>query len=184
MEGLGIDPFSFEIPTYALEGLRTDLSSPEVSTYEMEAIMATEMATESPIEPTFLDSEPTCVGRKRKAKDMSGLTLCLCEERAEPGDVGSIQCRKAGCATVWVCYSATFNKFVADTAHSIIFNVLGMRTHDQEAGYVSLACASQALVVRNLGVARRSATSGIGSLSLYIITYTHICLPPYTNALV
>jgi hypothetical protein len=119
-----------DVPMYALEGLGTDLSGPKVSTYEIEAIMATEMATESPIEPTFLNSEPTHVWRKRKAKDMSGLTLCLCGECAEPGDVGSIQCRKAECATVWVCYSATFDKFMADTAHSIIFNVLGMRTHN------------------------------------------------------
>lgn len=113
MEGLGIDPFSFEIPTSAMAGLGTDVSGPEVSTYDIEAIM---MATESPTasEPTFLDSEPTRAGRKRKARDISGLSHCFCGERASPGDVGSIQCRKAGCATVWVCFSVTFGKFMAD----------------------------------------------------------------------
>ena len=84
----GLDPFSFEVPSHATEGLVTDSSVPEVSTYDVEAILATEFSTQ----PTFLDSEPTRAGRKRKAKDMSGLTLCLCGERAKPGDVGSIQC--------------------------------------------------------------------------------------------
>ena len=99
MEGLGTDPFSFEVPMYAIEGLGTNLSKsgPEVSTCDIEAIM---VATEPPIEPTFLDSEPTHTGRKQKAKDMSGLPFCLCGEHVKPGDICSIQCRKAGCATV------------------------------------------------------------------------------------
>jgi hypothetical protein len=86
-------------------------------------------------EPIFLNSEPMRTGRKRKAKDMSGLTICFCGERAKLGDAGSIQCRKAGCIAVWVCYP-TFNRFMADAAHSTIFNVLGMRTRDRGAGYV------------------------------------------------
>jgi hypothetical protein len=84
--------------TCAIEGLGTDTSGPEVLTYEIEALMQ----TGSPIDPIFLDSEPTRAGRKRKAKDMSGLSVCLCGEHAKPGDAGSIQCRKAGCATAWV----------------------------------------------------------------------------------
>ena len=104
MEGLGTESFSFGLSTCALEGLGTDASGPEVSTCDLEALF---MDTGSPTEPVFLDSEPTRAGRKRKAKDMSGLSVCFCGERAKPGDVGSIQCRKAGCATVWVmlfCY--------------------------------------------------------------------------------
>lgn len=114
MEGLTMDSFRFEVPTYAMEGLGT---GPEVSTQDIEAIMESETRSSiEPIllnseptragsltEPIFLDSEPTRTGRKRKAKDMSGLSLCFCGERARPGDVGSIQCRKAGCTTVWVC---------------------------------------------------------------------------------
>ena len=106
----------------------------------------------SSTKPTFLDSEPTHAGRKQKAKDMSGLTVCLCGEHIKPGDEGSIQCQKAGCATVWVCDSATFDKSMANTSYSITFNVLGMRMHNQEAGYASLACTSQAQA-RRLGVA-------------------------------
>ena len=131
MEGFGTDTFSFETPTCSIEGLETNSSGPEVATYEIEAIMMA-AAAESPTEvnePIFLDFEPMRAGRKRKAKDMSELTLCFCGERVKPGDVGSIQCQKAGCATVWVSYSATF-MIMADTACSIIFNVLDMRTHD------------------------------------------------------
>jgi hypothetical protein len=107
-------------------------------------------------EPAFIDSEPTRMGRKRKAKDMSGLTVCLCGERAKPGDVGSIQCRKAGCATIWVSHSATLSEFMAETTCSIISNVLDMRMSDQEVGYVSLAHVSQA---RRPGVASRPHTA-------------------------
>jgi|SRR6266852_6634991 len=101
MEGLETNPFSFEVPSHAMEDLVTNSSVPEVSTYDVEAILMAEFLTK----PTFLDSEPTRAGRKRKAKDMSGLTLCFCGERSKPGNVGSIQCQKAGCATVWVGYS-------------------------------------------------------------------------------
>ena len=111
-------------------------------------------ATEPPIEPIFLDSEPTHTGRKQKAKDMSELTLCLCEERAKPDDIRSIQCQKAGCAMVWVCVSMMFRKFITDTAYSIIFTVLDMRTCNQKAGYASHACASQAQV-RSFGIIRK-----------------------------
>ena len=98
MESIGTDPLSFGVPISAIEGLGTDASGPKVATCEIEALMETGSLTQ----PLFLDSEPTCVGRKRKAKDMSGLSVCLCEENAKPGNVSSIQCQKAGCATVWV----------------------------------------------------------------------------------
>lgn len=88
VKGLGTDQFSCEVPAHAIEGLRTDLSGPEVSTYNIEVIMA----AKSPTEPTFLNSKPMHTGRKQKAKDMSGLTLCFYGDHAKPGDVGSIRC--------------------------------------------------------------------------------------------
>ena len=105
------------MPTRAIDDLETQLSGPEVSTYDVEALlMKTELLPEpiavnsEPIvvdsEPIFIDSEPTRAGRKRKAKDMTGLSVCLCGEHAKPDDVGSIRCRKTGCATIWVSYSA------------------------------------------------------------------------------
>ncbi|KAF8501131.1 hypothetical protein F5888DRAFT_1632900 [Russula emetica] len=115
-EGLGTDSesFSFEVPTCAIKGLET---GPKVSTQDVvEAIMGAGSSAEpilleskptrvgSLTEPIFLDSKPTCAGRKRKAKDMSGLTVCFCGEHAKPGDAGSIQCQKAGCATIWVVF--------------------------------------------------------------------------------
>ena len=115
-EGLGTESFGFEVPTCAIGDLRTEFSGPEVSTYDVEAVLRTRSPTEavlrtgSPTEPIFLDSEPTRAGRKRKAKDMSGLSVCLCGEQAKPNNVGSIQCQKAGCATVWVCF--TFSEFM------------------------------------------------------------------------
>jgi hypothetical protein len=98
MESIGTDAFSFGVPTSAIEGLGTDASGPEVATCEIKALMETGSLTQ----PLFLDSEPMRVGRKWKAKDMSGLSVCFCGENAKPGDVSSIQCWKAGCATVWV----------------------------------------------------------------------------------
>jgi len=98
MESIRTDPLSFGVPTSAIEGLGTDASGPEVVTCEIEALMETGSLTQ----PLFLDSEPMHVGRKWKAKDMSRLSVCLCGENAKPGDVSSIQCQKAGCATVWV----------------------------------------------------------------------------------
>lgn len=50
----------------------------------------------------FFDSEPTRVGRRRRCRDMSGLSLCLCGERVKPGDIESIKCQRTGCETVWV----------------------------------------------------------------------------------
>ena len=46
--------------------------------------------TVSAMEPIFLDSEPMRAGRKRKAKDMSGLRVCFCGEHAKPDKVDSI----------------------------------------------------------------------------------------------
>ena len=141
VEGLGTESSGFEVPIYAIGDLGTKFSGPKVSTYDVEAILRTKSLTE----PIFLDSEPTCMGRKWKAKDMSGLNVCLCGEWAKPDNVGSIQCWKAGCATVWVCL--TFGKFIGpmpDIAHSITLTVLGIRMHGQKVGYMSHAYTSQA----------------------------------------
>jgi hypothetical protein len=46
--------------------------------------------------------ELTHTGRRWKHKDISGLSQCLCGESVLLGDVGSIQCQRAGCETVWV----------------------------------------------------------------------------------
>ena len=73
MESIGTDPLSFGVPMSAIEGLGKDASGPEVATCEIEALMETGSLTQ----PLFLDSEPTHVGRKRKAKDMSGLSVCV-----------------------------------------------------------------------------------------------------------
>ena len=53
-------------------------------------------------DPLFIESEPTHTGRRRKCRDMSGLSQCLCGETAKPNKEGSIQCQKVGCETVWV----------------------------------------------------------------------------------
>ena len=85
----------------------------------------------------FFESEPTRVGRRRKCRDMSGLSLCLCGESARPDDAESIRCQRAGCETVWV--SLTFNTFRILTdngTHSTTFDVLDTRTHDQGHGRV------------------------------------------------
>ena len=100
-----------------IEGLET---GPDMSTQDIEAIMDAGYLTEpilldtesmhvasatvtkpilldtesthatSATEPIFLDSEPTRAGRKRKAKDMSGLRVCFCGEHAKPDKVDSI----------------------------------------------------------------------------------------------
>ena len=56
----------------------------------------------SDTEPFFPVLEMTHVGRKRKCRDMSGLSLCLCGVSVQPDDVGSIRCQRTGCETVWV----------------------------------------------------------------------------------
>lgn len=53
----------------------------------------------------FFESEPTRVGRRRKCRDMSDLSLCLCGDSARPDDAGSIRCQRAGCETVWVSFT-------------------------------------------------------------------------------
>jgi hypothetical protein len=89
---------------------------------------------------TISEPELTRTGRRWKRKDMSGLSLCLCGERAPPGDAGSIQCQRAGCETVWVSNpvllplgSSMLNLL------STISNALGTRMHDLEAGLVRFA---------------------------------------------
>jgi hypothetical protein len=190
LKDLGTGSFSFEMPMDAVEG---PTPGPEVSTQDVEAIMyarplpeqvleSEPMHAASSTEPIFLNSEPTRTGRKRKAKDMSGLADCFCGERAKPDDVESIRCRRAGCATIWVCYCATFDVFMANSASSIIFNVLAMRMQGRRAGYVSHACVMQA---RKIGVARfrtiAEACVGTGRFNLnlwhtksYNTSYIHV----------
>ena len=38
----------------------------------------------------FFDTELTHMGCRQRCRDMSGLSQCLCGERVEPDDVGSI----------------------------------------------------------------------------------------------
>jgi hypothetical protein len=63
---------------------------------------ANPVAESSVSAPIFFDSEPTRTGRRRKCRDMSELSLCLCGVNAEPGDIGSVQCQRQGCETIWV----------------------------------------------------------------------------------
>ena len=50
----------------------------------------------------FFDSEPTRAGRKRRCRDMSGLSQCLCGKSVPPGDAGSVKCQRVGCEMGWV----------------------------------------------------------------------------------
>jgi hypothetical protein len=52
--------------------------------------------------PTNSKTELTRTGRRTKRRDMTGLSQCLCGEKAQSDDAGSIQCQRAGCETVWV----------------------------------------------------------------------------------
>lgn len=52
--------------------------------------------------PASIISTPTRMGQRRKVRDMSGLSMCLCGDHAQAGNAGSIQCQRAGCETVWV----------------------------------------------------------------------------------
>ena len=54
------------------------------------------------MEPFLLTSEPTRAGRRRKCRDMSSLSLCLCGVNMQPDTAGSIRCQRAGCETIWV----------------------------------------------------------------------------------
>ena len=101
-------------------------------------------ATESPrSNPVFFNSEPTRVGRRWRCRNMSDLSLCLCGESAHPGDatdvsLSSIRCQRTGCETIWV---SNFVDFVSSRLNrlSFIFGVLGMRTLDQDIGFVRCA---------------------------------------------
>ena len=54
----------------------------------------------------FFESEPTHVGQRRKCRDMSDLSLCLCGDSARPDDTGSIRCQRARCETIWVSFTS------------------------------------------------------------------------------
>jgi len=56
----------------------------------------------------FFDSKPTHMGRKRRCRDMSSLSQCLCREIVKQSNVGSIRCQKDGCETTWVGDSIDF----------------------------------------------------------------------------
>jgi len=77
----------------------------------------------------FFDSEPTRMGRKRRCRDISGLSLCLCGVSVPPDEEGSVQCQKAGCEMIWVSDCVDFAHSRLNQV-SIIFGVLGMRTKD------------------------------------------------------
>jgi hypothetical protein len=71
-----------------------------------------EPASNLTIDPDSIPiTEMTRAGRRSKRKDMSGLSLCLCGEGAEPHVAGSIQCQRAGCETVWVSILVSFVTF-------------------------------------------------------------------------
>jgi hypothetical protein len=83
----------------------------------------------------FFESVPTCVGQRRKCRDMSGLSQCLCGDSARPDDAGSIRCQRTGCETVWVSLAAySFRIWIDNGTHSTTFNALGTRTHGQSLG--------------------------------------------------
>ncbi len=89
-------------------------------------------------EPLFFESEPMCAGRRRKCRDMSGLSQCLCGDTAklneEGKEEGSIQCQKVRCETVWVSsrfhnQPVMFFDSLANYVHSITFSALGIKMH-------------------------------------------------------
>ena len=84
---------------------------------DLQALVAPiESAEDAPIaipEPSgsgivFFDTEPTRMGRRRRCRDMSGLSQCLCGVSVQQGDLGSIQCHRDGCETTWVSSCADF----------------------------------------------------------------------------
>ena len=77
----------------------------------------------------------TRVGRRRRCRDMSGLSLCLCRESVQPCNVASIRCQRTGCETIWVSPCVAFAG-PRPNCLSIIFGVSGMRTQDQDTGLV------------------------------------------------
>jgi hypothetical protein len=83
----------------------------------------------------FFDSELTRRGHKWKCRDMSSLSLYLCGESMQPGDIDSIRCHRTGCKTIWVSH---YVGFVGSTLsqHSIIISVLSIGTQDLKIGFV------------------------------------------------
>ena len=74
-----------------LEPMRTE-GEASVGVFEGEV-----SARVSDPDPLFIESEPTRTGRRRKCRDMSRLSQCLCGDTAKPNEEGSIQCQKVGC---------------------------------------------------------------------------------------
>ena len=57
--------------------------------------------------PFNLDGPATCIGRKRKARDLHAiLEVCMCGQVVTDGEVsngeGIIRCKSVGCETGWV----------------------------------------------------------------------------------
>ena len=84
----------------------------------------------------FFNTEPTRLGRRRRCRDMSGLSLCLCGDSAQPDGVGSIRCHKAGCETVWVskCLDFVSSRLNLNRL-STIFSALTMRIYGLRIGH-------------------------------------------------
>jgi hypothetical protein len=66
---------------------------------------------------------------------MSGLSQCLCGERVEPDDVGSIRCQRTGCETIWVsdCVDFVGSRLTLNRL-SIILGALAMRMQARDIG--------------------------------------------------
>ena len=64
---------------------------------------------------------------------MSSLSQCLCGDNAKKGDVGSIQCKRVGCETVWVSDCGDFSSSRLNRP-SFIFGVLGIRMQVPKIG--------------------------------------------------
>ena len=63
--------------------------------------------TSSDNHPFNLDGPATCIGRKRKARDLHAiLEVCMCGQVVTDGEVsngkGIIRCKSVGCETGWV----------------------------------------------------------------------------------
>jgi hypothetical protein len=124
-------------------GTKPDLSGSVLLPLDSEATHMGQIPTKiGPIPPepepsgsdnVFLDSEPTRVGRRRRCRDMSSLSLCLCGESVRPGETSSIQCQRAGCETIWVSNCVDFASSGLNLL-SIIFSVLDMRMWVQGIG--------------------------------------------------
>jgi hypothetical protein len=138
------EPSGFDLPL--LDSETTHMGQAQIQSNPVAERSEPESSGSIPLDILFLDSEPTRVGRRRRCRDMSGLSLCLCGESVQPGEIGSIQCQRAGCETIWV---SKYVDFACPRLNllSIIFGVLGMRIQDQDIGLVRCAHSQRRHVV-------------------------------------